>query len=52
MNLRQRLKDDLLALRASRVVDLRAFKIAYILYKSCEYALADYRQNHKWQDVA
>ena len=52
MNLRQRHLDALLALRAASVVNLRAFKIAYVLYKSCEYALADYRLNHKYQDVA
>lgn len=50
LNLRQRHKDELLALRAARVVNLRAFKIAYVMYKACEYILMEYRRGER--DVA
>jgi hypothetical protein len=52
MTLRQHHYDVLLALRAASVVNLRAFKIAYVFYKSSDYALAEYRREHKYRDVA
>lgn len=45
--MRQRYLDALVALRQSPVVNIQSFKIAYILYKTCDYMLLEYRRNHK-----
>lgn len=47
MDMRQRYLDALVALRQSPVVNIQSFKIAYILYKTCDYMLLEYRRNHK-----